>query len=266
MWRTTPTPARSIATGMTARSRTSRFVRPAPTVRTASRKRAWAWAIGDFDHNGTMDILKTNFAGDTTTLYANMGDGFCEDRTFDSGLGLNTRWLGWGAGFADFDNDGWLDIFLTNGHVYPEVRQLRTEAGYEQRKVVYRNVNGHFEDVSERLGPPVDDTEGRARHGVRRRGRQRHRGHRCEQRPCGAGPVPDDGAAAESLAAAATGRHTVEPERHRREGDASSRDDGAGQRSARRWQLPLPERSARAFRSRCRRAHRSHRRALAERT
>ncbi len=111
--------------------------------------------VGDFDHNGTMDILKTNFAGDTTTLYANTGDGFCEDRTFDSGLGLNTRWLGWGAGFADFDNDGWLDIFLTNGHVYPEVRQLRTESGYEQRKVVYRNVGGHFEDVSERLGPPA---------------------------------------------------------------------------------------------------------------
>jgi enediyne biosynthesis protein E4 len=112
-------------------------------------------AVGDFDRNGTMDILKTNFAGDTSTLYANLGDGFCEDRTFDGGLGLNTRWLGWGAGFADFDNDGWLDIFLTNGHVYPEVRQLRTEAGYEQRKVVYRNVGGRFEDVSERLGPPA---------------------------------------------------------------------------------------------------------------
>ena len=111
--------------------------------------------IGDFDRNGTSDILKTNFAGDTTTLYANMGDGFCEDRTFDSGLGLNTRWLGWGAGFADFDNDGWLDAFLTNGHVYPEVRRLRTEAGYEQRKVVYHNVKGRFEDVTEALGPPA---------------------------------------------------------------------------------------------------------------
>jgi hypothetical protein len=111
--------------------------------------------IGDFDRNGTSDILKTNFAGDTTTLYANTGDGFCEDRTFDSGLGLNTRWLGWGAGFADFDNDGWLDIFLTNGHVYPEVRKLRTEAGYEQRKVVYRNVAGHFEDITEGLGSPA---------------------------------------------------------------------------------------------------------------
>jgi len=112
-------------------------------------------SIGDYDRNGTMDIVKTNFAGDTSTLYGNTGDGFCEDRTFAAGLGLNSRWLGWGAGFADFDNDGWLDIFLTNGHVYPEVRQLRTEAGYEQRKVVYRGVNGRFEDVSERLGPPV---------------------------------------------------------------------------------------------------------------
>jgi hypothetical protein len=111
--------------------------------------------IGDFDRNGWLDILKTNFAGDTTSLYANMGEGLCEDRTFDAGLGMNSRWLGWGAGFADFDNDGWLDIFLTNGHVYPEVRNIRTEAGYEQRKVVYRNVGGHFEDVSEQLGPPV---------------------------------------------------------------------------------------------------------------
>jgi enediyne biosynthesis protein E4 len=111
--------------------------------------------IGDFDRNGWLDILKTNFAGDTTSLYANTGGRFCEDRTFDAGLGMNSRWLGWGAGFADFDNDGWLDIFLTNGHVYPEVRGLRTEAGYEQRKVVYRNVEGRFDDVSEALGAPV---------------------------------------------------------------------------------------------------------------
>ena len=111
--------------------------------------------IGDFDRNGWMDIVKTNFAGDTSSLYANTGEGRCEDRTFQAGLGLNTRWLGWGAGFADFDNDGWLDIFLTNGHVYPEVRQIRTEAAYQQRKVVYRNVGGRFEDVTMRLGEPA---------------------------------------------------------------------------------------------------------------
>ena len=113
-------------------------------------------AIGDYDRNGTMDVFKTNFAGDTSTLYANTGNGLCEDRTFSAGIGLNTRWLGWGTAFVDLDNDGWLDLFLTNGHVYPEVRQIATEAGYEQRKVVYRNAgHGRFTDVSERLGPPV---------------------------------------------------------------------------------------------------------------
>lgn len=113
-------------------------------------------AIGDYDRNGTMDIFKTNFAGDTSTLYANTGDGSCEDKTFAAGIGVNTRWLGWGTAFVDLDHDGWLDLFLTNGHVYPEVIQLKTEAGYKQRKLVYRNLgNGRFLDVSERLGAPV---------------------------------------------------------------------------------------------------------------
>ena len=113
-------------------------------------------AIGDYDRNGTMDVFKTNFAGDTSTLYANSGDGFCDDRTFAAGIGVNTRWLGWGTAFVDLDNDGWLDLFLTNGHVYPEVSQIKTEAGYQQRKVVYRNLgNGRFADVTEKLGPPA---------------------------------------------------------------------------------------------------------------
>jgi hypothetical protein len=113
-------------------------------------------SAGDYDRNGTMDLFKTNFAGDTSTLYLNTGEGFCEDRTFSGGIGTNTLWLGWGVSFLDLDNDGWLDLFLSNGHVYPEVWQLRGEAAYQQRKVVYRNLgNGRFEDVSERLGPPV---------------------------------------------------------------------------------------------------------------
>jgi hypothetical protein len=113
-------------------------------------------AIGDYDQNGFMDIFRTNFAEETSTLYSNLGTGLCEDTTFPAGIGVNTRWLGWGAGFLDLDNDGWLDLFLANGHVYPEVTQLQTEASYKQRKIVYRNLNGHrFEDISERLGPPV---------------------------------------------------------------------------------------------------------------
>jgi len=112
-------------------------------------------AIGDYDRNGTMDIFKTNFAGDTSTLYSNTGSG-CEDRTFASGIGVNTRWLGWGVGFLDLDNDGWLDLFLVNGHVYPEVDSLKSEAGYKQPKVVYHNLrNGRFADVTAQLGAPV---------------------------------------------------------------------------------------------------------------
>jgi len=113
-------------------------------------------AVGDYNRDGRMDIFKTNFAGDTSTLYANAGNRLCEDRTFAAGIGRNTRWLGWGVGFVDLDLDGWLDLFLVNGHVYPEVEQIRTEAGYKQRKVVYRNRgDGRFDDVTERLGPPV---------------------------------------------------------------------------------------------------------------
>jgi hypothetical protein len=113
-------------------------------------------AVGDYDRNGWMDVFKTNFAGDTSTLYANSGQGFCEDRTFAAGLGVNTRWLGWGTAFADFDNDGWLDLLAVNGHVYPEVRQLKAEAGYEQPKLLYRNLrNGRFQDVTAAVGPPL---------------------------------------------------------------------------------------------------------------
>jgi len=113
-------------------------------------------AMGDYDRNGTIDIFKTNFAGDTSTLYGNPGTGFCDDRTFGAGIGVNTRYLGWGVGFLDLDHDGWLDLFLVNGHVYPEVQQLSTEAPYKQRKVVYRNLaNGRFEDITDRLGEPA---------------------------------------------------------------------------------------------------------------
>ena len=113
-------------------------------------------AIGDYDRSGTLDIFKTNFAGDTSTLYSNTGKALCDDRTFTSGIGVNTRWLGWGVSFLDLDGDGWLDLFLVNGHVYPEVERVKTESGYKQRKVVYRNLrSGRFEDVSERLGTPI---------------------------------------------------------------------------------------------------------------
>ena len=97
-------------------------------------------SAADYDLDGNLDIVKTNFAGDTPSLYHNLGGGNFEDTTFSAGLGLYTRFLGWGCGFFDFDNDGWPDILICNGHVYPEVEQLKTEAGYAQQKLLYRNL------------------------------------------------------------------------------------------------------------------------------
>jgi hypothetical protein len=106
-------------------------------------------SVGDYNRDGLLDIVKTNFAGDTDSLYMNLGDGSFDDRTYQAGLGINTRLLGWGVSFIDIDNDGWLDILVANGHVYPEVDGTQVDAAYAERKYLYRNLrNGQFEDVS----------------------------------------------------------------------------------------------------------------------
>jgi len=113
-------------------------------------------SAADYDLDGNLDIVKTNFAGDTPSLYHNIGNATFEDATFAAGLGRHTQFLGWGCGFFDMDNDGWPDILICNGHVYPEVEQLRTEAGYAQQKLLYKNQrNGHFDDVSLQAGPGI---------------------------------------------------------------------------------------------------------------
>ncbi len=113
-------------------------------------------SAADYDCDGKLDIVKTNFAGDTSSLYHNQGAMNFEDQTFQAGLGRNTRFLGWGVNFLDFDNDGWTDILVTNGHVYPEVGETSAESGYRERKVLYRNLgNGHFADVSMDAGPGI---------------------------------------------------------------------------------------------------------------
>jgi len=78
-------------------------------------------AVADYDCDGWFDIFKTNFVDDTSNLYHNNGDGTFTDVTFTAGTGVNNRYVAWGCGFLDFDNDGWVDILQVNGHVYPEV-------------------------------------------------------------------------------------------------------------------------------------------------
>ena len=113
-------------------------------------------SVADYDGDGNLDIVKTNFAGDTSSLYHNLGKDVFEDTTFQAGLGINTRFMGWGVGFFDFDNDGWPDILAVNGHVYPEVGQPNDIQGYRERKVLYHNLgNGRFADVSAEGGPGI---------------------------------------------------------------------------------------------------------------
>jgi hypothetical protein len=105
---------------------------------------------GDYDGNGLLDIFVTNFARDTNTLYKNLGNMFFIDTTVAAGLGeISLPQLGWGAHLGDFDNDGLQDIFVANGHVYPQVDSLNVGQKYLQRKELYRNLgNGKFEEIA----------------------------------------------------------------------------------------------------------------------
>ena len=113
-------------------------------------------AAADWDRNGTLDIAKTNFAGDTPTLYRNDGKAFFADVTIRAGLAVATRFLGWGIGFLDFDNDGWKDILIANGHVYPQVDKLGDQSPYKQERNLYWNLgNGAFADISGKAGSGI---------------------------------------------------------------------------------------------------------------
>jgi enediyne biosynthesis protein E4 len=113
-------------------------------------------AVGDYDCDGWLDIVKTNYSDQTANLYHNNGDGTFYDAVFQAGLGVNTKYLGWGVGLFDFDNDGWPDIFMSNGHVFPEVDTKRLHVAFKERKILYRNLGERrFVDVTSNSGPAV---------------------------------------------------------------------------------------------------------------
>jgi hypothetical protein len=105
-------------------------------------------AAGDYDGDGAIDLFRTNFSDERVTLYRNRGDGYFDETTIAAGLGRNTRYVGWGCAFADFDHDGRPDLIQVNGHVFPEVDRLGIEIRYRQRALLYRNVGGRFEEAA----------------------------------------------------------------------------------------------------------------------
>ena len=120
------------------------------------REQAGMGAVfGDYDNDGDLDLFVNNFSDDNNTLYRNDGDGFFTDVTFQSGLGApSLPFVSWGTEFLDYDNDGWKDLFVATGHVYPQVDQYNFGMTYEERNQLYHNNHdGTFTEVTEVAGP-----------------------------------------------------------------------------------------------------------------
>jgi hypothetical protein len=112
--------------------------------------------VGDFDTDGRLDVLKTHFTEDTVALYANRGDVGFEDVTIRSGLGVETRYVSWGAGIVDLDNNGLPDLFWVTGGVFPEVERTHPEFPHRTPRVLFRNLGGgKFEELMDAAGPAI---------------------------------------------------------------------------------------------------------------
>ena len=110
--------------------------------------------VGDYNLDGHLDLFKTHFADDTNILYANDGSGNFDDRTLESKIGVENRFSSWGTGIVDLDNDGWPDIFLVTGSVYPEVEKKLPQYPNKSPRILFRNMgDGSFEEVD--AGPGV---------------------------------------------------------------------------------------------------------------
>jgi enediyne biosynthesis protein E4 len=112
--------------------------------------------IGDYKLDGTLGILKTHFADDTSVLYENNGKGEFTDVTLKAGLGVETRYVCWGAGIVDLDNDGLPDLFIAAGQVYPELEKHAPLFPYKNPRIVFRNLGrGRFEELFDEAGPAI---------------------------------------------------------------------------------------------------------------
>ncbi len=113
-------------------------------------------SAADYDHDGWLDIVKTNFSDEVVDLYHNDGQAVFTDLSEAAGMNKQTHFVGWGCGFFDPDNDGYADVLYVNGHVYPELDRVHIDTTYREPRVLYRNLgNGKFEDVSQLAGTTI---------------------------------------------------------------------------------------------------------------
>jgi hypothetical protein len=110
-------------------------------------------AVGDYNTDGLLDLLKTHFADDIPALYRNLGKGLFEDVAAAAGIGVMNRYVEWGAGMPDLDNDGRPDLVYVTGNVYPEVERLLPQYPHRGPRVVFRNLDGaRFEQTTLQSG------------------------------------------------------------------------------------------------------------------
>jgi len=113
--------------------------------------------LGDYLHTGKMSVVISHFDNEFAAFYRNDGAMDFTDVSLSSGVGRGTvGYVGWGAAFVDFDNDGWQDLFVVNGHVYPQVDQIRSSLRYLEPKLLFLNQrNGTFKDISKLAGQAI---------------------------------------------------------------------------------------------------------------
>lgn len=142
------------------------FLSGAAVNENGSEQACMGVTVGDYDHDGKFDLFATNFSQEYNVLYRGQGPQLFTDVSQRANVAeVSIPYVGWGTKFFDYDNDGWLDLFVANGHVYPQVDKANLDAGYRQRKLLHRNNrNGTFSEVAAECGQAL--MEKRASRGV----------------------------------------------------------------------------------------------------
>ncbi len=116
-------------------------------------------AVGDYDLDGRLDIFKTNFEGDTPDLYRNMGKANFEEASRRAGLAVENRFVCWGAGMVDLDNNGLPDLFMVAGHTFPEIEKRHPEFPAKDPRMLFRNLGkGRFEELTDQAGAAIQES------------------------------------------------------------------------------------------------------------
>ncbi len=210
------TPRSSTSTRATASSWTRRCCAARRSTRTAKRCPAWAWRPRITCTRACRRSSAPTFPTSSRRCTATAAKASSRTPAWNPGWARTRRFVGWGCGFFDFDNDGWPDLLLVNGHAFPEVDRLKIDIHYRERAILYRNEHGKFIDVSEASGPGNPGTALLPRRRLRRLRQRRRSGSAGQQPERAAVAAAPSGQARKSLDHAEARRREGEPQRDRR--------------------------------------------------